>query len=120
MSSRDAPHLLEQMLMRDHAPLMLGKHLKQAVFLRRQLYPGAIDRYRASREVYGQRSGPDDGIGLGASTLSPNGCSGARQELRHGERLDDVVVDAEIEQSHFLLFVFPHRQHDDGNGRPGS
>src|SRR5262245_26135869 len=48
MCARDAPDFLEQMLVSNDATLVLGEHLKQSIFLRRQLNPGAFDRHAPS------------------------------------------------------------------------
>ena len=45
-------------------------------------------------------------------------CARARQ-LRHAERLDDIIVGAELEKPHLLGFIGAHRKHDQRHRGPG-
>ena len=51
--------------------------------------------------------------------LTPHRRVRPRQQLRHAERLDHVVVGAALNQPHLFGLVRTHRQHDGRDGRPG-
>jgi hypothetical protein len=57
---------------------------------------------------------------MGATGLVSQGSASPSQEFGHAERLDDIVVRTEVEETHLLSFAGARRQNDDWHGRPSA
>jgi len=74
------------------------------------------DTVRVTRST--ERSRHHDRIFRGALEVAAKCGFAARKQLRHAERLDDVIVRAGLEQPDLLVLVCDDRQNDDRDIRP--
>src|SRR6185437_258415 len=106
-----APDAVEQLLAGKHPPGMLEEKFQQAIFGRTE-----IDRTARARDAalfavefdvaIGQYGGEPLRAGAAQQALH------ARQQFRHRERLDDVVVGAGGQAPHPLALLAARGQHD--------
>ena len=107
-----APDAVEQLLAREHAARALHQEFQQAIFGRPEIDGAAVARdallFAIEFDVADvEHSG--DPLGVGAAQQRAH----ARQQFRHRERLDDVVVGAGGEAAHLLALLAAGGQHDD-------
>ncbi len=104
--------------MGDDQPHMTRKAVQQRVFLAGELDMPVVERDRPQYQIDGQRSGPDHRASVGAAQVTAKRRLAPRQQLRNAERLDHVIVGAELEQANLFLLVRMDRQHDNRNIGP--
>ena len=80
--------------------------------------PSSVDHPR--HQIDRQRAGAHHRIAVGAAQMPAQRRVAPRQQLGNSERLDDVVVGAEAEQTDFFVLVAVDREDDDRNVRPGA
>src|SRR5438552_7458678 len=88
-----APDAVEQLLAREHPPRMLQEELQQAIFGRAEIDRPARARHAALVAVeLDVAKGEHGGEPLGA--CAPQQALHPRQQFRHRERLDNIIVGA--------------------------
>ena len=107
-----APDAVEQLFAAEHAARMLEEEFEQAIFGRAEIDRTARTRNAALVAIefdvaIGQHGGEPFGAGTAQQRLHP------RQEFRHRERLDDVIVRAGGEAAYALAFLAARGEHDD-------
>src|SRR6185312_9579134 len=107
-----APDAIEQLLPREHTARPFHQELQQPVFGRTQIDRAARagDALLLAVELdVADRQDAGDPLRIGAAQERAH----ARQEFRHRERLDDVIVGAGGEAAHLLAFLAAGGEHDD-------
>src|SRR5215216_2589656 len=107
-----SPNAVEQLLARKYPAGTLQQKFQQTKLGRPQLDLAAAAKDATTVAVELDLAGAEDArnpLRLGAPQQRAN----ARDQLRHGERLDDVIVGAGREAAHALVFFPPRREHDD-------
>src|SRR5580765_8470034 len=104
---------------RSLADRLAGAHqqdLEHGVFLGPQYQPPTLHREDAGAAVVLQR--PEADLRRADAVRAPDDGLQARRQLARGERVDEVVVGAEVQASDPVLEVSAGRQRDHGAGAP--
>ena len=117
---RRAPDFLEQELVGDHVARVLRQYLKEPVFLRREHDARALDGDNAGSKIDGKGTDLDHRLARRGTGVTAQRRVCAREQLRHAERLDHVIVGTILKQAHLLRLVRAHREHDHRHGRPAA
>jgi hypothetical protein len=112
----EVPSVLEQVQPREHLARATHEGLQQRELLRRQLNLALPTTHLARRGVEPQIADLDHTRPLELAASSER--TKARQQLREGERLDEVVVCAGIEPGDPVLDGVARGQHQDGYPYP--
>src|SRR5262245_11347498 len=114
-----APHLLEQLALRDELARVPDEDLDDVPLGRSEadlaVGPSNALRGEVDREVRGL----DDGLLLGRCSSAQGGAE-SREQLVHSERLRHVVVGAGVERRDLVAFPFAHREDDDRDRGPAA
>ena len=107
-----APNAVEQLLTAEHPARMFQKKLQEPVFRRAEIdrTPRTGDAALLAIELdvaIAEHGGEPLGAGAPQQTFHP------RQQFRHRERLDDVIVGAGCKAPDPLAFLAARGQHDD-------
>jgi hypothetical protein len=118
----DVPDLVDEALARDDAARVVHEQGEQVELLAREVERLAVDRRGARRRVErDDADGQHAGAGRrGDGARAPQHGADARHQLAGAERLDDVVVGAELEAGHAVDLVATGGQHDHGGVAGGA
>ena len=110
-----APDALEELVARQHPTLLTGKRVDKAKLGRRELCARAV---HVRLDVVGiEAKLLDDDLvaapGLGVAHPAAGGYLHPRRELLQRERLDEVVVGADLERVHAVVLRPPRGDDDD-------
>src|SRR3984893_15672275 len=105
---RRAPDFLEQELVGDLVARVLRQYLKEPVFLRREHDARALDGDNAGSKIDGKGTDLDHRLARRGTGVTAQRRVCAREQLRHAERLDHVIVGTILKQAHLLRLVRAH------------
>ena len=120
IAERLAPHLVEELPMRERAPVVRHELVQQIPLGGREMHGGAGATHVSPREIDLEIVDANGHVAARhrpharAPQLRPD----ARAQLRHTEGLRHVVVRARIEQPRLLFLGMPRGQHEDRRSRP--
>jgi len=114
------PHALEQLVAREHAPLLPRERVEQAELGRRQLGALAVDVRLHVVRIEPQLLDEDRVAAAGLCFADPPASRGAntRGELLHRERLHEVVVGSDLESVYAVVLRSPGGYDDDRGADP--
>ena len=115
-----APDPFQQPIARQHAIAILDQIAEQLELASREPDVRAVHTHGDGVEVGQQMLAAIDDRGFlpgGIGVAAPQHGAHAGRQLPKTERLDDVVVGADVEPRHPVAFAGARRQHDDGNVR---
>src|SRR5271170_4222624 len=115
-----APNVPYQLLMGHDEPDMRGQPMQKRIFFSRQLNALSVERHYPRHQIDRQRAGPHHRVTVGAAQMPTERRVAPRQQFRYPERLDDIIVRAQAEQTDFLMFVGMDGEDNDRNVRPGA
>src|SRR5262245_50219941 len=116
---RRAPHLAQELAVRDHHPEVLGEAAEQPELDRRQTDFDAVPRGTALLEIHLDVIKGEDLAALGSQRMAQS-YPHPGQELAHAEWLGDVIVGAGVERLDLGALLGARRQHEDRHRRPGA
>ena len=112
-----APDLGQRLVARHEFAAALSEVAQQPVFLGREVDrpdPRRVDL--GSRRVQREVADADDAARGRRRATSPKQCLDPREQLRHRERLGEVIVGAELEANDLVRRLTSGGEHEDGRG----
>jgi hypothetical protein len=112
-AERVPPDLLEQLAPIEDLPGVLHQECEQVELQRRQVDQTVSDRDRSGARIEQDRADLDR-LAVAPWSGSPEDRAHPRQELARRERLDDVVVGAELQARDPVTLLAARREHHHG------
>ena len=113
------PDLLQDGLAADDGPRILGEKSQEIELLGRQGHLGPVDEDPSGTAIDGEGPEDLDLVQPGRLSAAPHDGADPGDQLPEAERLDDVVVRAQLQPDHPIDLGAASGDHQDRDGRPG-